>query len=224
MNLPTCPSQPRLRPRTLSAPPPARPRRGAESLEVDLRVSNEAEPVIGLPTERASAVLPENLLGGGEVIILLLKPSAWYVLLSSTGALAVIWGLVLSAVWVRSAMSLGPLSSADLLALGAILSAIQLGWQSLEWLSRNYVLTDRRVIRTRGVVRMAVFQATFAQLDGAKLVASPREKVMGLGSIAFYSKGSGYPAAHWLMLRRPQAVYDRVLKTIERYGGNGPTL
>ncbi len=196
-------------------------RHGARMPTTELAVSNEAgEPAIGFPADRADAMLPQDLLEGGEIIILLLKPSAWYVLLSSTGTLVILWAMVLSAVWVRAAMSLGPLSSADLLALGAILTVVQLGWQSLEWLSRTYVLTDRRVIRTRGVVRMAVFQATFGQLDSAKLLDSPRERVLGLGSIAFYPKGSAYPAAHWLMLRRPQAVYDRLIKTIERYGGN----
>jgi hypothetical protein len=203
------------RPRTHSAR-----RAGAQAPTQD-PACHEAGPAIGNPTERAEAMLPEQLLNDGEIIVMLLKPSAWYLLLSCAGVLGVLWSFVGALVWFRHGMGWGPLSSADLLALGAILSIVQIGWQSLEWLSRNYILTDRRVIRTRGVVRLAVYQATFQQLEGARLVASSRERVVGLGSIAFFNKGSHYPSAHWLMLRQPQAVYDKLIQTIERYGHNG---
>jgi len=167
---------------------------------------------LGLPLDRAEAIIPTNLLQGGEIVILLLKPSPLYILLACLGHLAVI----AAAVFGLHTFNLLTDREAMILLIG-LLSA-RLIWQFFEWLSRLYVLTDRRVIRIRGVLRVFVFEAQLKQLQHTESLFSIRERLFGLGTIGFSTAGTGLPEAYWVMLRQPLAVHRQVIQAINRYG------
>lgn len=169
------------------------------------------EPVLGLPRDRADAILPQDLLEGGEIVILLLKPSPWYILLGALGHLTAIAAAVLVCV------PLGLLTSRQAFLLGGSLIAARLVWQFFEWLSRIYVLTDRRVIRIMGVFQVYVFQAQLNQIQHTNLNRLLREWVFGLGTISFATAGTAAPEAAWEMLARPYAVHRQILQAIHRY-------
>jgi Bacterial PH domain len=173
------------------------------------------EPVLGLPLERADAILPANLLEGGEIVVLLLKPSPLFIVLGCLGHLAAIIAMAVLA-WVLNL--LGPRDAA---ALGVLLGAVRVIWQFLEWMSRIYVLTDRRVIRIMGVLRVQVFEAPLKQIQHTYLLFMIRERVFGLGSIGFATAGTGLVEAYWVMVARPLAVHRKVLQAISRYGNGG---
>lgn len=175
------------------------------------------EPVLGLPIARASALLPIDLIQGDEVIILLLKPSLWYVLLGSLESLGVIAIVTALMIWVREAFHIELYRDDGMLILAGGLAAARLAWQFLEWLSRTYVLTDRRVISVEGVLRIQVFQAELRRIQHTYLLLSLRERVFSLGTIAFSTAGSDIPAAYWVMIRRPLAVQHRIMQAIHRY-------
>ncbi len=161
-------------------------------------------------------MLPEQLLQPGEVIILLLKPSPWYILLASLRALAVIAvGLILGLVlheygWLA-------LGRRDLVTLAVGLAGVRLFWQFLQWLSRVYVLTDRRIIRVKGVVRVQVFECQLKQVQNTNALFSLRERLFGLGTIGFATAGTAVTEAYWLMIAKPLDVHQHVVQTLNRY-------
>ena len=60
----------------------------------DASLFNEApDPVIGLDVDRADALMPTDILQGDETVVLLLKPSPWFILLGCLGTLCVIVGV-----------------------------------------------------------------------------------------------------------------------------------
>jgi len=184
-------------------------------------MSHAPDPAIGQPIDRAAAALPANLLSDNEIVILLLKPSPWYILLESLGSLAVLGVIIAALAFSHEVLGWDFISRRTLILTAAVLGFIRLAWQFLEWLSRTYVLTDRRVFRIRGVVQVEVFQAPLARLQHTGLSFTLRERLFGLGTIAFATAGSAYPEAYWVMLRRPIQVHKQVLDAIDRYGGGG---
>ena len=93
--------------------------------------SDPVEPALGLPVERADAILPADLLQGGEVIILLLKPSLLYIVLGCLGTLALIAGTAALLIGLRQ-VGAGTFSTSEVLAGASLLITIRVGWQALE--------------------------------------------------------------------------------------------
>ncbi|MAE60272.1 MAG: hypothetical protein CMJ49_02830 [Planctomycetaceae bacterium] len=189
-----------------------------------IQQNESPEPTLGLPIERADAMLPENLLRGDEVILLLIKPSLWYIVLACLGTLSLIVGAAVLLIMLHSLFEVGAFRPREVIAGAAVMIAIRLGWQCLEWYSRTYVLTDHRVIRIRGVIRVQIFEASLVQIQHTELLLSLRERVCRLGTIAFATAGSAFPEAYWLMVHRPLAVHRRILQAIhkaQRSSGGG---
>jgi len=177
----------------------------------------EAEPDVGeLNATPAGAFLPARLLYPGELIILLIKPSPLYILLAPLGTLSAI--AILTFVLVSLARNgVIPFNPRDILLLGILALMVRLFWQFLEWLSRVYVLTDRRVIRVQGVLRVSVFEAALNKIQHTTTHFSIRERLFGLGTLGFTTAGTDYIDAWWVMVSHPLDVHQTVLQTIGRY-------
>ena len=177
------------------------------------------EPAIDMPLEQAVAQLPADLLQRDETILLLIKPSFWFILLASLetlGGIAVLGGI---ALWARDRFGFGDWYHPDaMVALCVLLALVRLFWQFVEWWNYTYVLTDRRVIRIMGVFRRQMFQAPLRQLQHTEIHRSLRERLTGVGTISFATAGSAYPEAYWLMIRQPLTVHRTILQAIQRYG------
>jgi hypothetical protein len=189
---------------------PAAPRAGANTAQHAAEAAG-GEGVVGLPIDQAEAILPPDLLQGGEVVILLLKPSPLYIILGCLGHLVAIGGLVF-------VLNLLPvLSDREALVMLVGLWSARLIWQFFEWLSRVYVLTDQRVIRVMGVLRVFVFEAQLKQVQHTESLFTIRERLFGLGTISFSTAGTGVPEAYWVMLRQPLRVHKQVIAALNRY-------
>jgi hypothetical protein len=179
--------------------------------------------VSALPIDQSIAPMTRDLVHDDEVIILLLRPSMWYVLLSSLGGLMFISLVTFALAYMAKYMSQLPgigWSDRQAFALGFGLASLRIGWQFLEWLSRVYVLTDRRVICRSGVLRMSVFQTRLKNIQHTSVFASMRERTIGLGTIGFATAGSDTFEAFWTMIRQPFAVHKIVVEAIDRYSLN----
>lgn len=164
----------------------------------------------------AAALLPQELLQPGELIILLLKPSLLYVLLAPLKTLVLIALITAGAAHMATYPALR-LDRDDVILLGVGLAMMRIFWQFLEWLSRVYVLTDRRIIRVKGVLRVQVFEAALKQVTHTECHFSLRERLFGLGTISFATAGTAIVEAYWLMLPRPLEVHQTILQTMNRY-------
>ena len=177
--------------------------------------------ISAIPVEQASTLLPAELIQEDEVVILLLRPSLWYIPLASFGSLVFIALITFMLAYMsRVSWLSGWVNWSDPLAFGFgfALAALRRSWQALEWYSRVYVLTDRRIIRRMGVLRVAVFETQLKNIQHTSIYRSMRERIFGLGSIGFATAGSDVFEAFWVMINRSFAVHRIVVKTIEKYG------
>ena len=159
----------------------------------------------------------ESVLSPGETVILLLRPSLLYIPLSSLGTLAasVAMGLLLAYL---AQFRWTPWSDLDAAGFAVLLASMRLGWAWLDWINHVYVLTDRRVIARRGVLRTALYEAPLARIQNTIVVQSMRERVFRLGTLGFATAGRGTFDAFWESVSAPFAVHARVRDAIERYG------
>lgn len=182
----------------------------------------EADDVIDA---RAAAMLPADLLHDDEIIILMLRPSVLYVILNSITSLALIGLLTfLLAYLARFSTPLVLWTDAEAFVIGAMLVTLRLAWQTLDWFSRVYVLTDRRIIRRMGVLRVAIFQADLKMIQHTSVFRRVRERAFGLGTIGFATAGSDVYEAFWVMIAQPFRVHKTVVEAIRRYGKPGKRM
>lgn len=162
-------------------------------------------------------MLPADLIRDDEIILLILRPSMWYILFSCTTSLALIAILSLALAWL-STVPWSRWSDFHAIELGFALAALRLSWQILEWWNRLYVLTDRRVIRRAGVLRVFVFEAALNRIQHTVVVRGVLERLAGLGTIGFATAGSDTFDAFWVTIRQPFKVHRTVVDAIRRYG------
>lgn len=173
----------------------------------------DADALIG----RASAMLPAQLLQPGEIIILLIKPSPWYIVLAPLRFISVV--LLCAALVVlfqRKGYSLG-IDQHDLLVTTLGVLGVRLFWSMLDWLSHVYVLTDQRIIRVMGVLNVQVFECPLPKIQQTDLVLPLVQRLFWLGSIAFATAGTAAHEAYWLMLAKPLDVHAKIIETLRRY-------
>lgn len=145
-------------------------------------MSPSAEPANLLA--EADALVPDELIQDGEVILLAVKPSRWHVLLASWPVL-VLAGVVIGATVAASRFFEAAVNERMVALICSAIACTRVTIACFQWLGRLYVLTDRRVIRLRGVFRQDVFQRPLKQLQRLQVTATPPERLVGIGSLLF---------------------------------------
>ena len=162
----------------------------------------------------------DAMLGDGETVLAVYRPSLFFVVLWPLGSLFFIVGLVFALAWA-SQFSWVSWSESQAFGLGLVFFGVRLGWQFLDWANRLYVLTDRRVIRRRGVFQVDIFEARLSRIQQTAVLQLVRERLFGLGSVAFATAGTSTLDALWEAVQDPLAVQKSVTDAVERYG-KGP--
>lgn len=168
--------------------------------------------------DRAHRMLPADVIHDDEIVILLLRPHPLYIVLSSLGSLAFIAVMTLLLAFMAVRIPWVGWGDMEALGFGGGLVALRLGWQTADWWNQVYALTDRRIIRRKGVLRVAVFETQLKNIQHTSVFRRLRERLCGLGSIGFATAGSDSFEAFWLMIARPFAVHRVVVQTIRKYG------
>ena len=109
--------------------------------------------------------------------------------------------------WVISA---GPLAQLVMAVVG-----LRIGLALLQWVSRVYVLTNRRVMRIRGVFRATIFECPLVKLINTGVTAAPHERAIDLGSI-WFNTGAATTDGTWYHIARPEEVHAQIRRAIER--------
>ena len=158
-----------------------------------------------------AALLTRHILRDGELVILILKPSLWFILFNAMwfGAVVVI-AMIAAQLWMPER------AAHTVLEIGVILIAGRLMWAVLQWMGRLYVLTDLRVVRLSGVFNVDIIDCPLRKVAQARLVPSFRERLVRLGSIEVIPRDDTCPAADWRTIKRPNEVLRTLNATIER--------
>src|SRR3989304_3816056 len=119
-------------------------------------------------------LVPAHLLDRDEIVILAVKPSLWFVLFVSARWLALAGVVIVLAALFDEPFMLDTLTLVE----GALaLAAARVGIALLQWASRLYVLTNRRVIRVRGILRVDVFECQLSRIQNTFLILNWYERV-----------------------------------------------
>jgi dephospho-CoA kinase len=161
------------------------------------------------PSARTPSFVP-----AGERVRLSIKPSPLFIVLAPMRSLVATLGLALGAFallrggWLTRAWGLDPSLA---LWIGAGIAWLLLMISLLDWLGRRYVLTDRRVLRLRGILRQHVADIPLERVQSLELSRRLRERVFGLGSIGVSTAGAGgVPELWWAMVPSPHAALERL--------------
>jgi hypothetical protein len=166
-----------------------------------------------LPGESVVAI-PAQLLDGGEVVILAVRPSLWFLVFDPIRWVAVTVLLLLGLAWLAHSSLWGVSPSAVAQAIWLLLG-VRLLASVLRWVSRVYVLTNRRVMCIRGVLRPDIWECILVRIRNTRLTAEPQEKLVGLGTIEFITEERPAPHRTWRYISRSEEVHAEVRKAIQ---------
>ena len=173
---------------------------------------------ITVPSPALQQILQED-----ETVLLVLRPSPWFVLLDGLGVYLPILIVALFLAWLGH-QPWAPLviPESQVFPFFASLIILRVIWKVLDWANRIYVLTDRRVIRRRGVILLSIVEAPLRRIQHSAIYARFLERIFGLGTIGFATAGSGGFEVVWELIGVPVEIHARILAAIERYG-RGPS-
>lgn len=156
----------------------------------------------------------DALLTGDEIIQLSIKPSLWFIAFVSFRWTAGL--LILSAalfVLARESGSVLQWIACELAVCGAML---RVGIGALQWASRLYVLTNRRVMRFRGVMSVDVAQCRLEQIAQVELRRSGAQPLLRLGTLRIFPTAPNAPRVSWEHVARPAEVERIVREAAQR--------
>ncbi|MFP4104897.1 MAG: PH domain-containing protein [Phycisphaerae bacterium] len=178
-----------------------------------------AEPT---PTQAADATealtVPQEVLQDGEVVILAVKPSRWFVLLASGPAwlvaLAILAIRYLTAAFIDFSQAIST-QSVFWICFGLVM--LRVIYACLQWSGRLYILTNMRVIRIRGVFRPNVIDIPLRHVEEVEQAATVPERRLACGSLIFHGDEDRFPATMvWMTIANLQEVRELVEETIRR--------
>jgi len=174
-----------------------------------------AAPQIDLGTVALDEARPAALsvLDQGEIIELSIKPSPCYVAI--VAARFAVVALAVAAIGMVLLQTRG-LPQAPYVVAAAILAAIvRVGLASLQWASRVYVLTNRRVLRFSGTLHVRVAECPLARISAVEKSQASYQRLLGLGSIRM-QPADERESMVWNHIARPEEVHSIVFRAVQR--------
>ena len=179
----------------------------------------EAQGAKGEPLVAAD-LLPVHLLDGNEIVILAIKPSLWFILFRSVRWLVAMALIMVLGLWMVS-HGVGYLKPVVIVQGTIALAAARVGFGVLQWVSRLYVLTNRRIMRLTGILNVDLFECPLTKIQNTNLTLAWNERLFGLGTISFATAGTGGIEASWTNVNNPLELHERVRSAIHRARGPG---
>ncbi len=175
----------------------------------------EAPPAVEMtPVATAKAAAKLEMLGGDEVIQLSIKPSLWFIPLVSLGWIVGVGVLVAAlAGGVRGSWAREGLFACQTL-IGV--AALRLAIATLQWASRLYVLTNRRVVRFTGVLSVRVAECPLARISAIDLQAPPYGRLLRLGTIRMQPVDAKVPPLTWDEVAHPHEIHEILERAIRK--------
>lgn len=175
-------------------------------------MSPSATPSVSVSRE---AVL-QHLLGDGELVLLTVKPSPWFVLLTSVRAMAVLALVAVSGHYLGRAIPMGS-SPQTIEVVCGILAAGRLIVACCQWAGTLYVLTNRRVLRIRGAIKVTIVGCALTEIQQtAMLTTGLIERFGGVGTLFFQTEQGNLTGGEWLHISRPREALELIDKAISQ--------
>ncbi len=150
-------------------------------------------------------------------VLLRLRPTPWFIVLHRGGWML---GLLLAgwAFWMAASFTDDPrlISAAHRctfvagLWIGSLLLV-----NAIDRACREYVLTETHVKRRSGILRRAEVEVPLDRIQSLTVLRSIRERVFGLGTLAFSTAGSDGFEFTWYMMAKPDAALRTVRQSLD---------
>lgn len=169
---------------------------------------------VGAATTSLVALLTRHVLSDGEVVIMILKPSFWFILLQSLRFIAAM--VIVMLIMQINADRFRPTTVLRIGEFCIIAILARLMWATLHWMGRYYILTDLRIIRLAGVLGLEIFSCPLRRVARVRGVPTISERTVGSGSLEIIPLDESVPVGHWQTIPRPKQVLSEVLAAISR--------
>lgn len=169
-----------------------------------------------------SLTIADQILDGGETVLLAIKPSLWFVLFDA--ARWIVLGATLLLISTFSSFEVTWVARQTIGQLGAAIIIVRLGMAFLRWVSRFYILTNRRVMRVRGVFKVDILSCPLLSIRRTEIMIGPHEKVTRLGTILFASDEVPCDDFHWFQINKVEEVHERIRRAIDRASNEQPHI
>lgn len=172
-----------------------------------------AAPRRGAPL---ATLLTGHVLRDGEIVLLALKPSLWFIVFQSIRfAAAVLLLALMTHVFVDRGVSVHRVPYIEAVVF---LIAGRVMWSVLQWMGRLYVLTDQRIIRLAGVFSVDLYDCPLRKVSRTQITASIKERLCRLGSIEIHPKEAEdvFPVDIWQTISRPAEVNEQIVAAMRR--------
>ena len=168
------------------------------------------------PMSPALAILlTGHVLRDGEVVQMILKPSVWFIPLTS---------LVFAAAMAMCAMAaklwLPPHAAWYYVEAAIFLIAGRLMWATIQWVNRLYILTDQRVVRLSGAFNVEIFDCPLRRISQTRVIINFRERILRLGSIEIQPADDRKSPGLWQTISHPREV-EQIIREAMRKAQNG---
>ena len=160
-------------------------------------------------------MLPGDLLADDETVIFAIKPSLWTVFFLSYRVVVVAIVVIITAIIAAKLFDTQG-REIYIVEAGGTAAIARVAFALLQWFSRTYVLTNRRVIRIRGVFTIDIFQCSLLHIQNTFLIMNFWQRLLTLGNIALTTAGTGRVEAVWRHCKGPLKVHQQLLRAINR--------
>jgi hypothetical protein len=167
-------------------------------------------------TSPAEAAAPAaGCLQDGEVIILAIRPSGWFVLLTAWPVLAAALCVALVG-GLLAALVPGTVAREMVLLICLTVAVVRLLAGCFQWSNRLYVLTNRRALRIRGGLRADVADVRLKDVAETHVSVSRLERLFGIASLAFEPADPAAPGLSWIHIAAAADVRQIVDEAVRR--------
>jgi len=163
-------------------------------------------PDAGTSPLKGIAVL-DDLLSDGEFVILAIKPSGWSILLSSAAVLLTMSAIAAAGFYLRQPV---------VLTAAVIVAFVRLAISCCQWGGTLYVLTNRRVMCVRALLKMSVAGCMLRDIKKVSLSANIVERSVQIANVVFCDKEGLVVGAQWDEIPRPDEVMEEIHHAIRR--------
>ncbi|MBV8781451.1 MAG: hypothetical protein JO353_08650 [Phycisphaerae bacterium] len=160
-----------------------------------------------------AALLASHILRDGEVVLLVLKPSLWFIVLTSLPFAAIV-----SIAYIASQIFTNPgrASSVAYIEIAASLVIGRMIAATLQWMARFYVLTDMRILRVGGVFGIEIFDCPLRKVARTRVLMTTSERLVRTGSIEIVPVEGSWSFSTWQTVARPDEVHDQIVAAINQ--------
>lgn len=160
---------------------------------------------------------PESLLRGNELVILMVRPSLWYLIATSFRFCGVV--ILLGVLTIRTGVFGDLLLPRTALIISAALVGVRIIYALMEWTSHLYLLTTCRIVTIKGARHPTIFEAGLAHISEARLIEPAAQNILGLGTIGFAVAKDIDPNSLWEWIPNAPRIHQQIQAAISKRRG-----